>query len=74
MNNALEATPTTDPLDAAPHGPCPNCRQGDLITISMAVSGRDVLFSTCHLCESKWWFREGELVPLASVIDLVVPR
>jgi hypothetical protein len=40
----------------------------------MAVSGRDVLFSTCHLCESKWWFREGELVPLGSVIDLVVPR
>jgi DNA polymerase III alpha subunit (gram-positive type) len=74
MNNALEATPTANPLDAAPHGPCPNCRQGDLITISMAVSGRDVLFSTCHLCESKWWFREGELVPLASVIDLVVPR
>ena len=74
MNNALEATAMANPLDAAPHGPCPNCRQGDLITISMAVSGRDVLFSTCHLCESKWWFREGELVPLASVIDLVVPR
>jgi DNA polymerase III alpha subunit (gram-positive type) len=64
----------TNPLDAAPHGPCPTCRQGDLISISMAVGGRDVLFSTCHLCESKWWFREGELVPLASVIDLVVPR
>ena len=64
----------TNPLDAAPHGPCPNCQQGDLISISMAVGGRDVLFSTCHLCESKWWFREGELVPLASVIDLVVPR
>jgi hypothetical protein len=64
----------SNPLDAAPSGPCPNCRQGDLITISMAVGGRDVLFSTCHLCESKWWFREGELVPLASVIDLVVQR
>jgi hypothetical protein len=54
------------------NGSCPSCRQGDMITISMAVSGRDVTFSTCHLCETKWWFREGELVPLTSVIDLVV--
>ncbi len=40
----------------------------------MAVSGRDLMFSTCHLCEAKWWFREGELVPLSSVIDLVVQK
>jgi DNA polymerase III alpha subunit (gram-positive type) len=64
----------SDLLDAAPHGPCPNCRQGDLISISMEVGGRNVLFSTCHLCESKWWFREGERVPLTSVIGLAVSR
>ena len=59
-----------------PHanGSCPNCRQGDLIAISMSVSERDLTFSTCHLCEAKWWFREGELVPLSSVIDLVVQK
>jgi len=61
-------------LDAAPHGPCPSCGQGDLISISMAVGGRDLMFSTCHLCEAKWWFREGEAVPLSSVIDLVVKK
>jgi DNA polymerase III alpha subunit (gram-positive type) len=61
-------------LDAAPHGPCPSCKQGDLISISMSVTGRDLSFSTCHLCEAKWWFREGEAVPLSSVIDLVVQR
>jgi DNA polymerase III alpha subunit (gram-positive type) len=53
---------------------CPQCRQGDLITISMAVSDRDLTFTTCHLCEAKWWYREGEMVPLASVIDLVVKK
>jgi len=56
------------------NGTCPTCRQGDLIAISMTVGDRDLRFTTCHLCEAKWWFQEGELVPLASVIDLVVKK
>ncbi len=56
------------------NGTCPTCRQGDLIAISMTVGDRDLRFTTCHLCEAKWWFQEGELVPLTSVIDLVVKR
>jgi hypothetical protein len=63
----------TPPMAENP-GSCPNCKQGDLITISLAVSERDLTFTTCHLCESKWWFQGGELVPLSSVIDLVVKR
>ena len=55
-------------------GTCPECKQGDLITISMSVSERGLTFTTCHMCESKWWFRDGELVPLTSVIDLVVRK
>jgi len=55
-------------------GTCPECKQGDLITISMSLSDRDLNFTTCHMCESKWWFRDGELVPLTSVIDLVVRK
>jgi uncharacterized protein (DUF983 family) len=55
-------------------GTCPTCRQGDLIAISMTVGDRDLSFSTCHLCEAKWWFQDGEQVPLTSVIDLVVKR
>lgn len=53
-------------------GTCPNCGSGDLITISMAVGGRDLAFTTCHRCEAKWWYRDGERVPLKSVIGLVV--
>jgi len=52
-------------------GICPNCNQGDLITITMTVSGRDLAFTTCHLCEAKWWHRDGEEVPLRSVITQV---
>lgn len=55
-------------------GSCPSCGQGDLITIGMSVSEQDLMFTTCHLCEAKWWYRAGELVPLSSVIDLVVKK
>ena len=58
----------------ATEGTCPNCRSGDLITITMAVSGRDLAFTTCHMCEAKWWQRDGEEVPLQSVIGLVVQK
>lgn len=56
------------------NGVCPTCKQGDLITISMSVSDRDLTFTTCHLCEAKWWERDGALVPLTSIIDLVVRK
>jgi DNA polymerase III alpha subunit (gram-positive type) len=50
---------------------CPECRTGELISIGMLVSERDLSFTTCHMCEAKWWFQDGELVPLASVIGTV---
>ncbi len=55
-------------------GTCPSCRQGDVITISMVVGGGELTFATCHLCEAKWWYRDGEEVPLNSVIGLVVQK
>ena len=53
---------------------CPECRTGELISIGMAVSDQDLSFTTCHMCEAKWWYQDGELVPLASVIGLVSSR
>ena len=50
---------------------CPECMSGDLITIGMAAGDNDLAFTTCHMCEAKWWFKDGELVPLASVIGVV---
>jgi DNA polymerase III alpha subunit (gram-positive type) len=40
----------------------------------MSVSGRDLAFTTCHVCETKWWHRDGESVPLQSVIGMVVQK
>jgi DNA polymerase III alpha subunit (gram-positive type) len=59
---------------AETNGTCPTCRSGDLISITMTVAGRDLAFSTCHLCEAKWWYRDGKQVPLQSVIGLVVQQ
>jgi formate dehydrogenase maturation protein FdhE len=59
---------------AETNGTCPTCRSGDLISITMTVAGRELAFSTCHLCEAKWWYRDGKQVPLQSVIGLVVQQ
>jgi hypothetical protein len=50
------------------------CEQGDLISITMSVGGRQLAFTTCHLCEAKWWYRDGHAVPLQSVIGTVAPK
>jgi DNA polymerase III alpha subunit (gram-positive type) len=55
-------------------GSCPSCNQGDLISITMNVSGSDLSFTTCHMCEAKWWYRDGEAVPLQSVIGNVLSQ
>jgi DNA polymerase III alpha subunit (gram-positive type) len=61
-------------MDGTMSGTCPMCNQGDLITISMTVSGSELNFTTCHMCEAKWWYRDGETVPLRSVIGSVLAR
>ena len=62
-------------MDDKHEGTCPVCHQGDLITISMNVSANDLSFTTCHMCEAKWWYRDGQSVPLRSVIGSVLqPR
>jgi hypothetical protein len=37
----------------------------------MAAADADLAFTTCHMCEAKWWHKNGDLVPLASVIGYV---
>jgi len=61
-------------MDETLEGSCPVCHQGDLISITMNVSGRDLSFTTCHMCEAKWWYRDGEAVPLTSVIGDVIAQ
>ena len=61
-------------MDDGLEGTCPICHQGDLISISMNVSANDLSFTTCLMCEAKWWYRDGESVPLRSVIGSVLQQ
>jgi formate dehydrogenase maturation protein FdhE len=49
---------------------CPECGSSDLLTITMTVNEREISFTACHDCEAKWWNRDGQDVPLESVLDL----
>ena len=40
----------------------------------MTVSGAPMCFSSCPACEWKGWEREGENVPLGSVLAMVSKR
>lgn len=61
-------------MNATLQSPCPECGQGDLISISMNVSGSDLAFTTCHMCEAKWWYRDGEALPLKSVTGGIIAQ
>jgi len=64
----------TTVMDGKLEGTCPVCQQGDLISITMTVSGSDLAFTTCHLCEAKWWYRDGQAIRLQSVIGSVLSK
>ncbi len=67
-------SPTMTTMEGTLEGSCPVCNQGDLISITMTVSGSDLSFTTCHMCEAKWWYRDGEAVRLQSVIGNVLTQ
>jgi formate dehydrogenase maturation protein FdhE len=63
--------PGAEDMHMAHNMSCPECHAGDLITIAMNAGENGLSFTTCHMCEAKWWFKDGQLVPLASVIGVV---
>ena len=40
----------------------------------MTLAGEPVLFTSCNHCEWKGWQRQGETLPLSSVLGLVAQR
>lgn len=42
--------------------------------MTMTVAGTITHFTSCPVCEWKGWEREGENVPLGSVLTLVANR
>ena len=50
---------------------CTACGGRNVIEIELTLpDGTEVLFCSCHACETRWWNRDGESVPLDAVLDL----
>lgn len=50
---------------------CRECGEESVIQIELTLpDGSEVHFCSCHRCESKWWDRDGEYLPLDSVVEL----
>lgn len=51
---------------------CASCGQNSVIEIEMTLpDGTEVAFCSCHVCEAKWWNRDGESIAVGGIIDLV---
>ena len=42
--------------------------------MTMTLAGETTHFTSCPACEWKGWERDGQLVPLGSVLSLVATR
>jgi len=50
---------------------CNTCGQSSVIEIELTLpDGSEVVFCSCHRCESKWWDRDGEVLDLDALIDV----
>lgn len=50
---------------------CPNCASTDVININMTMeTDAPVSFYSCHACEHRWWWKDGEPIELDAVLTL----
>jgi len=50
---------------------CNTCGRNSVIEIELTLpDGSEVVFCSCHRCESKWWDRDGEVLDLDALIDV----
>ncbi|HEX9711408.1 MAG TPA: hypothetical protein VGB52_02515 [Actinomycetota bacterium] len=56
---------------------CPKCGSANVININMTMETEaPVAFYSCHSCEHRWWFKDGEPIDLGEVLTLAkrMPR
>jgi len=50
---------------------CAECGNDSVIQIELTLpDGSQVIFCSCHRCESKWWDRDGEHLELGALLDV----
>jgi hypothetical protein len=50
---------------------CPSCGSDETLQVMMMLAGSPASFTTCSVCEWRGWERDGESLPLVSVLQLV---
>jgi hypothetical protein len=53
---------------------CPSCGSQETLRVRMTVGESPLCFTSCPQCEWKGWEREGENIPLGSVLSIVSSR
>jgi hypothetical protein len=53
---------------------CPNCGSAETLAVSMTLAGSPATFTSCPMCEWHGWERQGEQLPLGSVLSLAAAR
>jgi len=56
------------------HKPCPGCGSRETLKVTLTLAGSPTTFTMCNMCEWKAWERDGEKLPLGSVLSLVSAR
>ncbi|MCU1462350.1 MAG: hypothetical protein JWO37_2425 [Acidimicrobiales bacterium] len=44
-----------------------------MVEIGLTVNERQVMMHSCSRCDTRWWDSDGELLPLANLLELVGP-
>jgi hypothetical protein len=53
---------------------CRSCGSQETLRVTMTLAGLPTSFVTCSACEWRGWERDGESLPLVSVLELASPR
>jgi DNA-directed RNA polymerase subunit M/transcription elongation factor TFIIS len=54
---------------------CEECGNDSVIQIELTLpDGAEVIFCSCHRCESKWWDRNGEHLELDALLEVERPE
>lgn len=50
---------------------CPGCGSHDAVNINLTLDdGERVSFYSCHRCDRRWWYKDGEPVELPAVLEM----
>jgi hypothetical protein len=50
---------------------CPKCGSEETLRVELTIGGAPTTFTTCCICEWRGWEREGQVIRLDDVLEIV---